>query len=226
MRQLHGSSFGKAPMKRSYCCADDEKDDCPFPTKRRKVNPLTPFCNSLDLAHISMLHHLVFQSAFCICIEKGCVVPQQDCQHCLDGGHLSHRNSVTDDLKMVMQQYKSVTGETKCIYKIYATLQELYNTCGADDITLDASGDRVVFNVTGLKHLSWFLVYSLVQNCPLHDILLDLTSGKMMMMCHSSQSPLTKDDPILNDMLSTLKRNMLSLTRQSEIFCSKMSNKS
>lgn len=200
--------------------------------KRRRVDVMTPFSSNLSLAHICMLHRFIFDCSFCICLQKEIVLQQQSCDFCSSSSRTLQDNangkwtlsSEHDMVKDLMTRYCNIVGDRSDCYKVDAMLQELMGPCGAKSIHMDEmltdSGDRYIqFIVSGLKHLSWFLIQILVISGPFSDMSLDMVSKEMILKCksHKIVDEKVQEKHPLSDLISQMKKNILLVCRQTEL---------
>ncbi len=204
-------------MKRKFSSAFKEEH---VERKRRQTTSITPFSSKWSLAHLCMLNRFVFKTSFCICLDKEIVMPQQSCDYCSRTDGKSSGNH--EGIKHLMQRYANLTQDGS-EYKVHAMLQELQGHCGAksvemEEINTDEGDGRVRFVVSDLKHVSWFLVQILIMSGPFSNMTLDLVSKEMILECksHKTQEASEKKSE-LSDMVSLMKKNILSVCWQSEL---------
>ncbi len=173
-----------------------------------------------------MLNRFIFKTSFCICLEKEIVIPQQSCEYCLgsqndEKGFKSSGNH--DGIKHLMQKYASIIKDTSECYKVDAMLQELQGHCGAESVEMNEINTgkddaHVQFVISDLKHFSWFIIQLLIISGPFSNMILDLVAKKMILECksHKPQEASEKKTELSN-MVSLMKKNILSLCRQSEL---------
>jgi hypothetical protein len=200
-------------MKRPYL-----DDDGPVPKKKRRCETVTPFSNTVDLAYLYGLKMFVFdQQPFCFCMQKGMAVANEQCLYCPP----QPKFSSFENERSAMDSFKRISHLEDDNYIAYALMRELFRLGDAARIDVSQVDDTIQLNVKDVLHLSPFCIHLLLMKDFVEDIRIDLMTRAMVVVCKRGDKIMEtqniSSDKILNDDLTRMKRNILTLTRQSEL---------
>ena len=202
-------------MKRPHESEDEEEV---IPVKRRRVNVVTPHASILDLAHLSFLRRYVFDVDFCVCTKKGISQRQSKCDLC---SVTKHTESQTENIEQAMTTFKSLLHEDnlKYLYIVDVIIRELFHL-GAKKVDIGQDGVDIKLRVETIQHVSSFLIQLLLTHHIVKDVLIDMVSGEVCIIFSNQKQCTNNDvvyDSILNSVVGKVKRNILSLSQQSEL---------
>jgi len=200
-------------MKRPLLDEDDH-----VPKKKRRCEIVTPFSNVVDLAYLYGLKMFVFdQQPFTFCMKKGMAVLGAQCVYCPLQQDVSNHESENNTI----ESYKKISHQEDDNYIVYAFITHLYTRGEVAHIDVSEVGDNIHLHVKDIHHLPPFCVNLLLMKDFVEDVRLDLMSRDMLVVCKKSNKMMdiqnVSCDSILNGDLSTMKRNILSLSRQTEL---------
>jgi hypothetical protein len=98
-------------------------------------------------------------------------------------------------------------------------MSELFQRGDATQIYVSQTGGNIQLNVMDVHHLSPFLLHLLLMKDFVEDIRIDLMTKAVVIVCRRGDKGVDSisSDKILNSDLARMKRNILTLTRQSEL---------
>lgn len=202
-------------MKRHF---SEDEDDCSVPRKRRKCESVTPISGVIDLVYLYGLKTYVFeQQPFSFCLQKGMAVADSHCPYCPP--YSKSKNQENE--KSAMQAFKKLSDTEDSNYLAYAIIKELFNPGDASQIDVTRMNGNIQLEVKDVRHLSPFFVHLLLMKEFAEDIRLSLRTKKMTIVCKKKYIEQDNDDmrcdEILNGLITKMKRNALTLTRQHEL---------
>lgn len=200
-------------MKRSHV-----EEDGHVPKKKRRCEIVTPFSNVVDLAYLYGLKMFVFdQQPFCFCMYRGIAVLDAQCTYC--PSHSDFNNHGCE--KRAMESFKSVRNEEEDNYIAYALITELFHRGEAIHIDVCRVGENIQLHVKDVRHLSPFCIHLLLMKDFVEDIRINLLTREMFVVCKRGGKTMDmqsiSSDSILNNELTRMKRNILTLTRHTEL---------
>jgi len=203
-------------MKRPYQTEDDGDVS---PPKRRRLDIVTPYSNKIDLAHLSFLKRFVFDVEFCVCVKMGVSYKHSKCEKC----HVQQKTDIyTKEIEAVMASFRTISGDIihRSMYIVDVLVRELFHL-GAQNIDIKQEDGDVKFTMSGIEHISSFLIQILLSRDFVRDVLIDLVSGDMTVIFSGNDKESVVDvvvhDKTMSDVLCRVKRNILSLSQLSQL---------
>jgi hypothetical protein len=207
-------------MKRSHPF-DDSKDH-EIPTKKRRLDMVTPFCDKIDLANIFALKEHVYKCPFCICLERG--VFQHQCSYCKRSVDSTKDFSDVQDAlaTKAMEDFKSLTMNVGTNYLAHVIIEDLVHKCKTTDLQICLVGDNEIeIRACGARHISSSFIELVVTGRLVKEVTIDLSGNKdIIIVCakeKSSDRELVSSDKILMNHFALLKKNVLSQSRHCEL---------